>query len=74
MLEGAGFTARVTAHGVAVEEAEGKEREGEKGSGGKTAVGQVMANLGLVGGRKEKTVFLVKFSMKVLERDTALER
>jgi len=76
VLEGAGFTARVTAHGVAVEEGEaspvGSGSSGG-GSGGKSAVGQALAGMGL-GGRKEKTVFLIKFSNKVLDRDTALDR
>jgi len=76
VLEGAGFTARVTAHGVAVEEGEVSpvgSGGGGSGGGGKSAVGQALAGMGL-GGRKEKTVFLIKFSTKVIERDTALER
>ena len=58
VLEGAGFTARVTAHSVKVE-------EGEYARGSSTP--------GLPP-RKDKAVFLVKFSREVLARDAALER
>lgn len=58
VLEGAGFTARVTAHSVRVE-------EGEYTKGSSTP--------GLPA-RKDKAVFLVKFSREVLARDAALDR
>lgn len=58
VLEGAGFPARVTAHSVAVEE--GDNPKGSSISGLPT--------------RKDKAVFLVKFSKDVLARDAALER
>mmetsp|Transcript_12116 Transcript_12116/g.26205 ORF Transcript_12116/g.26205 Transcript_12116/m.26205 type:complete len:212 (-) Transcript_12116:73-708(-) len=58
VLEGAGFTARVTAHSVAVEE-------------GEYTKPPAMPNLPP---RKDKAVFLVKFSREVLARDAALER
>lgn len=56
VLEGAGFTARVSAHSVDIEEGEMKN--------------------GLIGmpSRKDKAVFLIKFSEKVLERDAKLDR
>lgn len=58
VLEGAGFPARVTAHSVVVEE--GENPKGSSISGLPT--------------RKDKAVFLVKFSKDVLARDAALER
>lgn len=58
VLEGAGFTARVTAHSVAVEDGEYTKPPS-------------VPNLPP---RKEKAVFLVKFSREVLARDAALER
>lgn len=59
VLDGAGFAARVTAHSVNVEEG-----EYTKPSGNATGLPP----------RKDKAVFLVKFSPEVLERDAALER
>lgn len=59
VLDGAGFTARVTAHSVNVEEGEYVK------PGGNTT--------GLPP-RKDKAVFLVKFSPEVLSRDADLER
>mmetsp|Transcript_20167 Transcript_20167/g.28711 ORF Transcript_20167/g.28711 Transcript_20167/m.28711 type:complete len:199 (+) Transcript_20167:54-650(+) len=60
VLEGSGFPARVTAHTVPMEEGEYMS----KISAGNTALLQ----------RKDKAVFLVKFSKEVLERDAALDR
>ena len=62
VLDGAGFSARVTAHSVKVEEG-----EYPKQSGGGNAVPGIPQ-------RKDKAVFLVKFSAEVLSRDATLER
>ena len=62
VLDGAGFSARVTAHSVKIEEG-----EVVTGSGGVFSVPGMPP-------RKEKAVFLVKFSPEVLSRDAALER
>jgi len=62
VLDGAGFSARVTAHSVKIEEG-----EVATGSGGVFSVPGMPP-------RKEKAVFLVKFSPEVLSRDAALER
>ncbi len=63
VLEGAGFTARVTAHSLSADDVDsGNSSKGNSGSDG-------LSNLPR---RKEKAVFLVKFSEKVLERDAAL--
>lgn len=56
ILEGAGFTARVSAHTVTLQD--GESRKSSMGTPSK----------------KDKAVFLVKFSPQILERDTALER
>jgi len=64
VLDGAGFTARVTAHNVQVEEGEEVPNAASSGSG------KVMIPLPK---RKQKAVFLVKFEKRVLERDNALE-
>ena len=61
VLEGAGFTARVTAHSLSAD-------EGDTGASNTKANGVVMD----LPRRKDKAVFLVKFSEKVLERDAAL--
>lgn len=60
VLDGAGFSARVTAHSVTLEEGEGS------GSGGN--------NNPNLPPRKDKAVFLVKFSPEVLKRDASLDR
>lgn len=73
VLEGAGFTSRVTAHMVTVDESEISSSGGGSGSGSRSAAAMALASLGL-SNRKEKTVFLIKFSKKVLERDAAMER
>ena len=62
VLDGAGFSARVTAHSVKIEEG-----AVATGSGGVFSVPGMPP-------RKEKAVFLVKFSPEVLSRDAALER
>lgn len=60
VLDGAGFSARVTAHSVTLEEGEG-------------AGGGANNNPNLPP-RKDKAVFLVKFSPEVLKRDASLDR
>jgi hypothetical protein len=57
VLDGAGFSARVTAHSVKVEDGEYSK-----------------SNAAGMPPRKDKAVFLVKFSQEVLARDAALER
>ncbi|KAL7548129.1 hypothetical protein ACHAWF_011424 [Thalassiosira exigua] len=60
VLDGAGFAARVTAHSVNVEEGEYTKQGGNAMPG--------------MPPRKDKAVFLVKFSPEVLSRDAQLER
>jgi trafficking protein particle complex subunit 5 len=55
ILEGTGFSARVTAHSVALEEGEASPNPASTSSA--------------LPPRKEKTVFLVKFTPSVLSRD-----
>ena len=62
VLTGAGFSARVTAHSVKLEEGEHAPNSSSSNQ---------PANLP---SRKEKAVFLVKFSPEVLERDAAMDR
>ena len=70
VLEGAGFTARVSAHSLSAEDGDtDRANSGSSGSGNGGGKGLV-ADLPR---RKDKAVFLVKFSEKVLERDAALE-
>ncbi len=57
VLDGAGFSARVTAHSVVLEDGEYSK-----------------PNAAGMPPRKDKAVFLVKFSPEVLSRDAALER
>jgi Transport protein particle (TRAPP) component len=59
ILQGAGFTARVTAHSVALEEGEAPPPASANSS-------SYSSNLPP---RKEKAVFLVKFAKSVLSRD-----
>lgn len=67
ILEGAGFPARVTAHSVRME-------EGEKVIAANNTTSPLSSiSIGLPP-RKEKAVFLVKFSSQVLEREAALEK
>lgn len=63
VLEGAGFTARVSAHSLSAD-------EGDVGNSSYKGSVNVVPDLPK---RKDKAVFLVKFSEKVLERDAALE-
>lgn len=58
ILEGAGFPARVTAHGVALEDGE--------------AVPASSSLTVSLPPRKEKAVFLVKFAPSVLARDSSM--
>jgi len=71
VLFGAGFSARVTAHNVALE-------EGEQGtasrSGGVAGPNYSSVNSTSLPPRKDKAVFLVKFAPEVLERDAAMDR
>ena len=70
VLDGAGFVARVTAHNVKMEEGEyvaNRQSGGSGGGGGNAVVPGIPP-------RKNKAVFLVKFSPEVLSRDAALER
>ena len=71
VLCGAGFDARVTAHSVPVDDGELQQQQQSSSvnnpSGG-PATGYLMPP------RKEKAVFLVKFSADVLERDAAMDR
>lgn len=69
VLAGAGFHARVTAHSVRLE-------EGEHGSGASPTTtsntGSVYPSSMALPPRREKAVFLVKFSSEVLQRDAAM--
>jgi len=67
ILEGAGFSARVTAHNVKMEEGE------RLMAANNTASPLSSSSIGLPP-RKEKAVFLVKFASQVLEREAALEK
>ncbi|KAL3907695.1 MAG: hypothetical protein SGARI_003409 [Bacillariaceae sp.] len=60
VLTGAGFSARVTAHSVVLEEGEQQEVLASSSSS--------------LPPRKEKAVFLVKFDAEVLQRDAAMDR
>lgn len=74
VLEGAGFPARVTAHSVAIED--GEVYNSSVGGAPSSSTGKAGSNgnsMGLLP-RKDKAVFLVKFSPEVLEKDSALER
>jgi hypothetical protein len=63
ILEGAGFTARVSAHSVSNDDADANNKGGSSGNSSMYDLPK----------RKDRAVFLVKFSEKVLERDVALE-
>jgi hypothetical protein len=58
VLEGTGFSARVTAHSVTLEDGESPP------------VHTAAASTNLLPPRREKTVFLVQFSPAVLSRDS----
>jgi trafficking protein particle complex subunit 5 len=62
VLSGAGFNARVTAHSVKLEVGENAPSSSSSNN-----------NSGLPP-RREKAVFLIKFSQEVLERDAAMDR
>lgn len=66
VLSGAGFTARVTAHSVKLEEGEHPPNNNNNVSSG--------SSNNMLVPRREKAVFLVKFSPEVLERDAAMDR
>ena len=65
VLDAAGFSARVTAHSVTLE-------EGEANHATANTAGSI-TNPSLPP-RKDKAVFLVKFSPEVLKRDASLDR
>ena len=65
VLSGAGFSARVTAHSVKLEEGEHPPINTSSSSSGSSTD---------LPPRREKAVFLVKFSSEVLERDAAMDR
>ena len=67
VLTGAGFSARVTAHSVALEEGE-KQQQSSSSNPNNTN------NTSSLPPRKDKAVFLVKFDKDVLERDAAMDR
>ena len=64
VLSGAGFSARVTAHSVVLEEGEHTTTSSAFSSSGTSPLPP----------RKSKAVFLVKFDSTVLERDAAMDR
>lgn len=83
VLDGAGFPARVTAHPVNLEDGEitpsnpsGSQHNSSMhgGSSGYTNTGTGRNNNMFLPSRRDKCVFLVKFSKEVLARDAALER
>ncbi|MGK3747150.1 MAG: hypothetical protein ACI8RD_009538 [Bacillariaceae sp.] len=75
VLDGAGFSARVTAHSVALEEGEANNNNtNSSSSGGGGSLNQSSTSGSLLPPRKEKAVFLVKFAPEVLERDAAMDR
>mmetsp|Transcript_15264 Transcript_15264/g.21269 ORF Transcript_15264/g.21269 Transcript_15264/m.21269 type:complete len:219 (+) Transcript_15264:103-759(+) len=69
VLDGAGFTARVTAHSVTLEEHEVSANNAPNANS--SGSGSVNNNLPP---RKDKAVFLVKFAPEILERDATLDR
>ena len=68
ILEGAGFSARVTAHTVSMDDNEQQSSSTNHNTTTKSSY------LHTVPTRHEKAVFLVKFDRQVLERDAALDR
>ena len=68
VLTAAGFSARVTAHSVKLEEGESLPGSTSSSSMGGGHYGNTVPP------RREKAVFLVKFSPEVLERDAAMDR
>lgn len=65
ILEGAGFSARVTAHTVSMDDNEQQSTNNNNKSS---------SYLHTLPTRQDKAVFLVKFDQHVLERDAALDR
>lgn len=74
VLNGAGFEARVTAHSVQLDEGEHRPTNSNSGGGGSNSGPGNLASGYLIPPRREKAVFLVKFSAEVLERDAAMDR
>ena len=73
VLCGAGFDARVTAHSVQLDDGEHSGSSGpNSSSSSSSATPGNLASGYLMPPRKEKAVFLVKFSDEVLERDAAM--
>jgi hypothetical protein len=77
ILEGTGFSARVTAHSVALEEGEVAPYPNSMNSSSAVSSSTSSASLSSMASsylppRKEKTVFLVKFAPSVLARDSNL--
>jgi hypothetical protein len=62
VLSGAGFSARVTAHSVKLE------------AGDNPPSSSSGSNNSTLPPRRDKAVFLIKFSQEVLERDAAMDR
>lgn len=70
VLAGAVFSARVTAHSVRLEEGENTNASMSLNTNSTSQ----NANASMLPPRKDKAVFLVKFSPEVLARDAAMER
>jgi hypothetical protein len=73
VLSGAGFGARVTAHSVRLEDGEHNPSSNNNSSNSNNNSNN-NNNPSNLPPRREKAVFLVKFSPEVLERDAAMER
>jgi hypothetical protein len=73
VLSGAGFGARVTAHSVRLEDGEHNPSSNSNSSNSNNNSNN-NNNPSNLPPRREKAVFLVKFSPEVLERDAAMER
>ena len=73
VLDGAGFSARVTAHSVKLEDTE-LAALAANNAGTMSSSSSSSNNKDLLPPRREKAVFLVKFSSEVLERDAAMDR
>jgi hypothetical protein len=75
VLSGAGFSARVTAHSVRLEEGEQHPSViHNSGGSSSSSTGNHSSHSSSLPTRREKAVFLVKFSPEVLERDAAMDR
>jgi hypothetical protein len=73
VLAGAGFSARVTAHSVRLEEGENTNVSMSMNTNSNNNTSNPN-NASMLPPRKDKAVFLVKFSPEVLARDAAMER